>query len=282
MAHGHITPNGMLLYKLVVCGDIGSGKTCITHRMGNEKFTSHHQPTIGIDFSIVNRVIDGQAIRFQIWDTPGQDRSNTIMSTAFRDTHVIIVVYDLTRRESYEHVIGWLEKALAIQTAFDPHVFVIGNKLDLATAQRQVTTQEAIELFRPRGYNFAEVSAKEGDSVDVLVEDMVDKLYHWRMDYFEDVRRKREALVQDWAANPRTSSLPMFTRKLMGITDPAHMDGRENQPNPDSERQRRGGEPVNLADRSGPPFSPRRGPDVTYKGCECWLFKTSRGPLKTH
>ena len=92
------------VFKLVLIGDSGVGKSCLLLRFADDTYTESHISTIGVDFKIRTIQLDGKTIKLQIWDTAGQERFRTITSSYYRGAHGIIVVYDTTDSETFEHV----------------------------------------------------------------------------------------------------------------------------------------------------------------------------------
>jgi len=119
------------LYKLLIIGDSGVGKSCLLLRFADDIFTDSFISTIGVDFKIKTIDIDGAKVKLQIWDTAGQERFRTITSSYYRGAHGIIVVYDVTEQKSFANITKWLKE---IETFAGPAVqkVLVGNKSDLA------------------------------------------------------------------------------------------------------------------------------------------------------
>eukprot|EP01083_Nonionella_stella_P172877 594594_1 len=96
------------LLKVVMVGDSGVGKSSLLKRFANRDFTGDYISTIGVDFEIKTLEIDGKTVKLQIWDTAGQERFRTITSSYYRGAHGIIIVYDITDKESFDNVRQWL------------------------------------------------------------------------------------------------------------------------------------------------------------------------------
>jgi len=130
------------MYKLVVVGDTSTGKTNLIQRYVNNKFSESSLPTIGVEFHSKNIKIqpnngEEQNIQVQIWDTAGQERFRGIAGSYYRHSSGILLVYDITLRQSFDNLGKWLSeiKKYAEQDAF---IYVIGNKKDLVE-DREVT-----------------------------------------------------------------------------------------------------------------------------------------------
>merc|ERR1712054_323336 len=132
------------LFKLLLIGDSGVGKSCLLLRFADDTYTDTYISTIGVDFKIRTVEIEGKVIKLQIWDTAGQERFRTITSSYYRGAHGIIVVYDVTDEESFNHVKQWL---VEIDRYCHEHVnkMLVGNKCDLAS-KRKVEKKTAEEF----------------------------------------------------------------------------------------------------------------------------------------
>ncbi|XP_023726009.2 ras-related protein Rab-8B-like [Cryptotermes secundus] len=146
-------------YKVLVLGDSNVGKTCIVHRYCDERYYDTYISTIGIDFKqkIVN--LDGTPIKLQIWDTAGQERFRTLTTAYYRGAMGILLMYDVTSLDSFNHLSYWLRN---IQENASPDVVKVlaGNKSD-ATLQRAVAAERGEQLAENFDMSFFEVSCKE-------------------------------------------------------------------------------------------------------------------------
>ena len=129
-------------YKLVIVGNSGVGKSCILLQFSDGIFREEELATIGVDFKIKTVELDGMILKLQIWDTAGQERFSTITSSYYRGAHGIIVVYDVTNKESFEKVSTWMQQVSENAPKGVVSVLV-GNKTDL-TNKRVVTKQVCI------------------------------------------------------------------------------------------------------------------------------------------
>jgi small GTP-binding protein len=129
-----------LTRRLVFIGDQSVGKTSIISRFQFDTFDDHYQTTIGIDFVSKTVPVDDGTVRLQLWDTAGQERFRSLIPSYIRDSHVAVVVFDITNRESFESTSKWIADVRA-QRGNDVVIVLVGNKTDLA-AQRAVTTAE--------------------------------------------------------------------------------------------------------------------------------------------
>jgi Ras-related protein Rab-1A len=152
------------VFKLVLIGDSGVGKSCLLLRFADDTYTESHISTIGVDFKIRTIQLDGKTIKLQIWDTAGQERFRTITSSYYRGAHGIIVVYDTTDSETFEHVKTWLHE-IDRYASENVNKLLVGNKSDL-TSKRQVETESAKEFASSVNIPFLETSAKNATNVE--------------------------------------------------------------------------------------------------------------------
>ncbi|KAK3928768.1 Ras-related protein Rab-8A [Frankliniella fusca] len=96
------------LFKLLLIGDSGVGKTCVLFRFSEDAFNTSFISTIGIDFKIRTIEMDGKKIKLQIWDTAGQERFRTITTAYYRGAMGIMLVYDITNEKSFENIKNWI------------------------------------------------------------------------------------------------------------------------------------------------------------------------------
>jgi len=152
------------LFKLLLIGDSGVGKSCLLLRFADDTYTESYISTIGVDFKIRTVELDGKTIKLQIWDTAGQERFRTITSSYYRGAHGIIIVYDITDVESFNNVRQWL---FEIDRFASEHVnkLLVGNKCDLVN-KRVVTTETASEFAGGLDIPFLETSAKNSTNVE--------------------------------------------------------------------------------------------------------------------
>merc|ERR1712099_175272 len=128
------SPEYDYLFKLLLIGDSGVGKSCLLLRFADDKWTDSYISTIGVDFKIRTIELDGKTIKLQIWDTAGQERFRTISSTYYRGAHGIIVVYDITNLDSFNNVRRWLTE-IDKYARENVNKLLVGNKADLAEVE---------------------------------------------------------------------------------------------------------------------------------------------------
>lgn len=157
-------PEYDLHVKLLMIGDTGVGKTCMLLRYAYDNFSPTFITTIGIDFKIKFVDIEGTRVKLQIWDTAGQERFRTITTSYFKGAHGVMLVYDVTDRETFEAISDWLAQTKE-HAGENVNVVLVGNKCDMV-AERTTTTEEGRALAKEYGLEFFETSAKENTNVD--------------------------------------------------------------------------------------------------------------------
>ena len=152
------------LFKLVLIGDSGVGKSCLLLRFADDAFTESYISTIGVDFRFRTVKIDRKTVKLQIWDTAGQERFRTITSAYYRGADGIIMVYDVTSSESFDHVSDWLSEVNRYASEGTCKLLV-GNKSDRSDAIPSL--KDAAKAFSDDlGIPFLETSAKSAENVE--------------------------------------------------------------------------------------------------------------------
>lgn len=155
-------------YKIVFLGEQGVGKTSLITRFMYDTFDDHYQATIGIDFLSKTMYLDDKTIRLQLWDTAGQERFRSLIPSYIRDSRVAIVVYDITKKKSFEFIDKWIEDVKNERGEENVILCIVGNKSDLAD-ERQVSTEDGEAKAKLLGAKiFMETSTKAGHNVKNL------------------------------------------------------------------------------------------------------------------
>jgi len=162
------------LFKLVLIGDSGVGKSCLLLRFADDNFTDSYISTIGVDFRFRTITIDKKTVKLQIWDTAGQERFRTITSAYYRGADGIIMVYDVTSSESFDHVEEWLSEVDRYANE-NTSKLLVGNKADLIE-EKQVPEETAQRFAEKLGISFLETSAKTSTNVDAAFLTMAKEL----------------------------------------------------------------------------------------------------------
>lgn len=150
--------------KLIIIGDCSVGKSCLMQRFLSQHIRELHEPTVGVEFGAKVLKVNNEEIKLQIWDTAGSEQFKSITRTYYRSAAAAILVYDITNRNSFDHLAVWLEEA-RVNGNPSISVIVVGNKIDLG-AQRKVAFQEGLDWANQNGLLFLEASAKTNQRVE--------------------------------------------------------------------------------------------------------------------
>uniref|UniRef100_A0A8D0BD50 RAB2B, member RAS onco family n=1 Tax=Salvator merianae TaxID=96440 RepID=A0A8D0BD50_SALMN len=140
------------------------GKSCLLLQFTDKRFTAIHDLTIGVEFGARTVTIDNKKIKLQIWDTAGQESFRSITRSYYRGAAGALLVYDITRRETFNHLTSWLEDARQ-HSSSHMVIMLIGNKSDLES-RRAVKKEEGEAFAREHGMVFLETSAKTAANVE--------------------------------------------------------------------------------------------------------------------
>jgi small GTP-binding protein len=152
------------MFKIVVVGSTSVGKTSIVERLITGSFADDIQSTVGVEFRSFVCQLDDHAVRLQVWDTAGQERFRSVSTAYFRDAVGAVLVYDITKEETFEDLGHWLTD---LQQLCHPNAFVllVGNKCDLEE-QRRVGAQQVREFADQFRLECIETSAKSGQNIE--------------------------------------------------------------------------------------------------------------------
>ncbi|UJR14824.1 hypothetical protein I4U23_001809 [Adineta vaga] len=152
------------LFKILIIGDSGVGKTTILQRFSQDYFSTEYVATIGVDFQIRTIDVDSKRCKLQVWDTAGQDRFKCVVSSFYRNANGVVLCFDLTDLESFRNVNNWLEEVKRYCPDQTP-VFLIGTKSDLIS--RRMVSQDMIKNFSEKhNLSFLETSSKTNENVE--------------------------------------------------------------------------------------------------------------------
>ena len=164
------------LFKVVVIGDSGVGKSNLLSRFTRNEFNLESKSTIGVEFATRSVSIEGKTIKAQIWDTAGQERYRAITSAYYRGAVGALVVYDITKDVSFENVEKWLSELKENATA-GITMMLVGNKTDLVNG-RMVSTEQGKAYAQKNGISFMEASALNGGNVEASFLQILSEIYH--------------------------------------------------------------------------------------------------------
>ena len=162
------------IFKIVLIGDSGVGKTNILSRYLTDKFSSTTQPTVGVEFGSKIVKKGEKLIKLQIWDTAGQERYKSITSAYYKGAKGAFVVYDISRKSTFDNVDKWINE-LKNNGSEDVFIMLVGNKSDL-NDKREIIEEEVKK--KAQGYNIAycETSALKGNNIEFAFESLIDKI----------------------------------------------------------------------------------------------------------
>lgn len=164
------------LFKIVLIGDSGVGKSNILSRFTRNEFCLESKSTIGVEFATRTLQIEGKTIKAQIWDTAGQERYRAITSAYYRGAVGALLVYDITKRQTFENVQRWLRE---LRDHADSNIVIMmaGNKSDL-NHLRAVSPEDAQMLAEKEGLSFLETSALEALNIENAFHTILTEIYH--------------------------------------------------------------------------------------------------------
>ncbi|CAN1282578.1 Ras-related protein Rab11C [Linum perenne] len=172
------------LFKIVLIGDSGVGKSNILSRFTRNEFCLESKSTIGVEFATRTLQVEGKTVKAQIWDTAGQERYRAITSAYYRGAVGALLVYDITKRQTFDNVQRWLHSNIVIMMA--------GNKSDL-NHLRAVSEGDGHALAEREGLSFLETSALEATNVEKAFQTILKEIYQ--------IVSKKALAAQEAAAN---------------------------------------------------------------------------------
>lgn len=150
-------------FRLVVLGDYSVGKSSITLQYVKNEFNPNEESTIGAAFLTKTVLFRDNYVKFEIWDTAGQERYNSLIPMYYRGAQAALIVYDVTSMKSFLRAQSWLQE-LSTEKPKNFLKVLIGNKIDLE--QREVSTEEGLNLAQQNNISYFETSAKTGENID--------------------------------------------------------------------------------------------------------------------
>lgn len=164
-----------LSFKILLIGDSGVGKSSLLVSFISNTVVDL-SPTIGVDFKVNLLTVGGKRLKLTIWDTAGQERFRTLTSSYYRGAQGIILVYDVTRRETFTNLSGvWAKEIDLYSTNQNCVKVLVGNKVD-RDSERVVSREEGIALAKEHGWLFLECSAKTRENVEQCFEELALKI----------------------------------------------------------------------------------------------------------
>lgn len=177
-ASAQSTPGGDCdyIFKIIVIGDSGVGKSSLTVRLSEDVFYKDYASTIAIDFRMHQMSYMDKRVRLQIWDTAGQERFQSVATAFYRGANGVMLCFDLTHRPSFLHLDQWMERVKQQALPGIP-CLLIGCKSDEARAARQVTKEEAMAWAAQHNMSFIETSAKEKENVQLAFQQITKSIF---------------------------------------------------------------------------------------------------------
>ncbi|KAK8566305.1 hypothetical protein V6N13_002019 [Hibiscus sabdariffa] len=164
------------LFKIVLIGDSGVGKSNILSRFTRNEFCLESKSTIGVEFATRTLQVEGKTVKAQIWDTAGQERYRAITSAYYRGAVGALLVYDITKRQTFDNVQRWLRE---LRDHADSNIVIMmaGNKSDL-NHLRAVPEEDGRALAEREGLSFLETSALEATNIEKAFHTVLNEIYH--------------------------------------------------------------------------------------------------------
>jgi len=203
-----------LSFKIIVIGDSGVGKSCLSARAVNNNFDKIYAPTICLENYILNVRIKDKKIKLQIWDTCGQEIYRSLVTSFYRNSSLAILTYAINSKESFINIEKWLNE-LKINSNPEIKIFLIGTKSDLIDS-REVSTEEATKFCDEHKLDyFIETSAKEGFNVKNVFIEAARELYNMNLLYKD--RGSRAGSVSEYCEEKKNFSNFLIDDEKKGI-----------------------------------------------------------------
>ena len=175
MSNNKENNNYDMIFKIVLIGDSSVGKTNILSKYISDEYDPDTQATIGVELSTKNYTFDNNEVKVQIWDTAGQEKYRSITSSYYKGAHGCLLVYDITRKATFENIDKWLAE-IKLSSNNEINMVLIGNKCDLED-KREVSIEEAQNKAKLLNMAFMETSALNGTNVEKAFNELVNNVY---------------------------------------------------------------------------------------------------------
>ena len=164
-----------MIFKIIIIGDMSSGKTNILLRYISNKFEAHSQPTVGVEMAGKDLKINEDIVKAQIWDTAGQEKYDSLITSYYKGAKGVLIVYDITQKSTFDKIESYMNK-LKEYNDKNISVILVGNKCDLED-NREVLKEDGEELAKKLNIQFMEVSAKTGENIEKLFQTLIEEVY---------------------------------------------------------------------------------------------------------
>ena len=176
------------LYKIIIIGDSGVGKSNILGRYLNNEFREDTKSTVGVEFGSKRLMLENVAIKLQIWDTAGQERYRAITSAYYKGSKGCFIVYDITNKQSFDDIQKWYEE-IKRSGDKDISIILVGNKCDLEK-ERKISSEMAKNKAKEMNCAFYETSALSNimikDVFKIMCENIYNKIKNEKIDEDDD------------------------------------------------------------------------------------------------
>ncbi|KAL2461289.1 Ras-related protein RABA4c [Abeliophyllum distichum] len=206
--NGHVNPRAALVPRIIF--DAAVGKSQLLARYARNEFSLDSKATIGVEFQTRTIEVDHKTVKAQIWDTAGQERYRAVTSAYYRGAMGAMLVYDITKRQSFDHMARWLEE-LRGHADNNIVIMLIGNKSDLGTL-RAVPVEDAKEFAQRENLFFMETSALEATNVEPAFLNILTEIYR--------VVSKKALVANEEAESGGKSSLLKGTKIVVPGQEP--------------------------------------------------------------
>lgn len=187
------------IFKIILIGSSGVGKSSLLQRYIQKAFNDSYASTIGVDFFMKSINIGEKSIKLQLWDTAGTEKFRSITTGYYRGADAAFVVFDLASKNSFNAVGEWIESYYKYKNPeSEKNVVLIGNKVDLVD-QREVTKEEAENYVKANNIFYFETSAKDGNNVEECFNFIAEKL----LEQFENRKDKDEVKRKEVIKNDK-------------------------------------------------------------------------------
>ena len=197
MTENEKSDNYEYIFKLILIGNSGVGKSSILQRYIQKIFNDSYSSTIGVDFFMKSLTIGDKSIKLQLWDTAGTEKFRSITTGYYRGADAAFVVFDLSSKYSYNSLNEWIESYYKFSNPdVEKNVILIGNKCDLVD-KREVTNEEIENFIKNNNINYFEASAKEGKNIDEAFLFIAEKLVKQYANKDNELVKRKDVIKND-------------------------------------------------------------------------------------